>query len=62
MKNPSISDLGKLLDALAPYAAGLPYDCDEASLIRIARRDFEKAIKLPSAYVRPGQRVRFQLL
>jgi carboxypeptidase Taq len=43
--------LGKLLDALAPYAAGLPYDSDEASLIRIARRDFEKAIKLPSAYV-----------
>ncbi len=43
--------LGKLLDALAPYAAGLPYDSDEASLIRIARRDFKKAIKLPSAYV-----------
>ena len=45
------SALGKLLDALEPYAAGLPYDSDEASLIRIARRDFEKAIKLPSAYV-----------
>jgi carboxypeptidase Taq len=43
--------LGKLLDDLAPYASGLPYDCDDASLIRIARRDFEKAIKLPSAYV-----------
>jgi carboxypeptidase Taq len=43
--------LGKLLDGLAPYAAGLPYDSDEASLIRIARRDFEKAIKLPSTYV-----------
>ncbi len=43
--------LGTLLDELAPYAAGLPYDSDEASLIRIARRDFEKAIKLPSAYV-----------
>ena len=43
--------LGKLLDGLAPYAAGLPYDSDEASLIRIGRRDFEKAIKLPSAYV-----------
>jgi len=43
--------LGKLIDALAPYAAGLPYDSDEASLIRIARRDFERAIKLPSAYV-----------
>src|ERR1700730_9280019 len=43
--------LGKLLDDLAPYAAGLPYDSDEASLIRIAHRDFEKAIKIPSAYV-----------
>jgi len=43
--------LGKLLDDLASYAAGLPYDSDEASLIRVARRDFEKAIKLPSAYV-----------
>ncbi|MGH6839567.1 MAG: hypothetical protein ACREDT_12370, partial [Methylocella sp.] len=43
--------LGKLLDALAPYAAGLPFDSDEASLIRIAQRDFEKAVKLPSAYV-----------
>src|SRR5580692_12052200 len=43
--------LGKLLDALAPYAAGLSYDSDEASLIRIARRDFEKAIKVPADYV-----------
>jgi carboxypeptidase Taq len=43
--------LGKLLDELAPYAAGLPYQSDEASLIRVARRDFEKAIKVPSAYV-----------
>ena len=43
--------LGKLLDGLAPYAAGLPYESDEASLIRVARRDFEKAIKVPSAYV-----------
>jgi carboxypeptidase Taq len=43
--------LGKLLDELAPYAAGLPYQSDDASLIRVARRDFEKAIKVPSAYV-----------
>src|SRR2546422_10231822 len=43
--------LGKLLDDLAPYGAGLPYDSHEASLIRVARRDFEKAIKIPSAYV-----------
>ncbi|WGJ15402.1 carboxypeptidase M32 [Methylocapsa sp. D3K7] len=43
--------LGKLLDELAPYADDLPYQSDEASLIRVARRDFEKAIKVPSAYV-----------
>jgi carboxypeptidase Taq len=43
--------LGKLLDDLAPYAAGLPYDSDEASLIRVARRAFEKAIKVPADYV-----------
>jgi hypothetical protein len=43
--------LGKLLDELAPFAAGLPYQSDEASLIRVTRRDFEKAIKVPSAFV-----------
>ncbi len=43
--------LGKLLDELEPYAASLPYYSDEASLIRVARRDFEKAIKIPSDYV-----------
>ena len=44
-------ELGKLLDELELYAAGLPYDSDEASLVRVARRDFEKAIKMPSDYV-----------
>src|SRR5262252_1010147 len=43
--------LGGLLDALARHGAELPYDCDDASLIRVARRDFEKAIRLPSDYV-----------
>jgi carboxypeptidase Taq len=43
--------LGKLLDALAPYGESLPYDSDAASLIRVARRDFEKAIKVPADYV-----------
>ncbi len=45
------STLGKLLDELEPYAATLPYDSNEASLIRIARRDFERAIKVPSDHV-----------
>jgi len=43
--------LGRLLDALAPYGERLPYDSDDASLIRVARRDFEKSIKVPVAYV-----------
>jgi carboxypeptidase Taq len=44
-------NLGKLLDALEPHAGNLPGDSDDASLIRVARRDFEKAIKVPADYV-----------
>jgi carboxypeptidase Taq len=43
--------LGRLLDALQPYADALPYDADDASLIRVARRDFERAVKVPAEYV-----------
>src|SRR5262245_45402513 len=43
--------LGKLLDTLTPYASRLPDDSDDASLIRVAIRDFEKAIKIPADYV-----------
>lgn len=43
--------VGKLLDGLTSYTSGLPHDSDDASLLRIARRDFEKAIKLPTDYV-----------
>ncbi|MFN2137566.1 MAG: carboxypeptidase M32 [Candidatus Promineifilaceae bacterium] len=39
--------LGRLLDELAPFEESLPYDSDEASLIRVARRDYERAIKVP---------------
>ena len=42
---------GRLLDELRPYAEGLPYDSDAASLIRVARRDYEKAVKVPPAFV-----------
>lgn len=44
-------ELGKLLDRLAPHAEGLPYDSDDASLVRVARRDFERAIKVPAEFV-----------
>lgn len=43
--------LGKLLDDLAGYEAELPYDSDEASLIRITRREYERATKVPPQFV-----------
>ena len=43
--------IGKLLDALRPYEESLPYDSDDASLIRVARRDFERSIKVPPQFI-----------
>ncbi|MFC2030383.1 carboxypeptidase M32 [Chloroflexota bacterium] len=43
--------IGKLLDELQPWADSLPHDSDEASLIRVTRRDYELATKLPPAFV-----------
>src|SRR5438067_10314287 len=39
--------LGRLIDALAHHGESLPYDSDDASLIRIARREYQKKIKIP---------------
>jgi carboxypeptidase Taq len=44
-------EIGRLLDALRPYEEGQPYDSDDASLIRVARRDFERFIKVPPQIV-----------
>jgi carboxypeptidase Taq len=43
--------VGKLLDALQSYSDALAPDADDASLLRVVRRDFEKAIKVPPEYV-----------
>ena len=43
--------LGKLLDELQPYEESLPYDSDEASIIRVARREFERDLKVPAQFV-----------
>jgi carboxypeptidase Taq len=43
--------LGKLLDQLQAYAENLPVDSDDACLIHITRRDFEKALKVPADFV-----------
>ena len=43
--------LGKLIDALAHHGEGLPYDSDHASLIRVARREYQKKIKISPDHV-----------
>jgi carboxypeptidase Taq len=43
--------LGRLIDALKPYAEKLPADDDDAALIRVAGRDFAKAIRVPADFV-----------
>ena len=41
-------EIGRLLDRLLPYEESLEYDSDDASLIRVARRDWEKARRVPA--------------
>jgi carboxypeptidase Taq len=41
-------EVGRLLQDLRPFEASLPYDSDEASLVRVARRDYEKARRVPN--------------
>ena len=43
--------IGRLLDNLRPYAESLPYDSDDASLIRVTRRDYERSVRVPAAFV-----------
>lgn len=41
--------VGKLLDELQVYGEGLPFDSDDAALLRVTRREYERAVKIPSA-------------
>ncbi len=41
-------EIGRLLDRLAPLEESLPFDSDDASLIRVTRRDWEKARRVPT--------------
>jgi carboxypeptidase Taq len=43
--------VGEWLAALQPYEDSLPFDSDDASLIRVARRDYEKERRVPSQLV-----------
>lgn len=41
--------IGRLLDDLQSWADSLPADSDEAAFVRVARRNYERAIKVPPA-------------
>ena len=43
--------IGRLLDELRPYEESLPYDSDDAALIRVTRREYERAVKVPPAFM-----------
>lgn len=43
--------IGSLLNELHAYAKSLPYDSDDASLIRVTKREYDKARRLPAALV-----------
>src|SRR6188508_3671092 len=39
---------GELFEELEPYAASLPHDSDDACLIRVARKDWDRARRVPT--------------
>ena len=41
-------ELGRLLERLAPLEESLDYDSDDASLVRVTRRDWEKQRRVPT--------------
>jgi carboxypeptidase Taq len=44
-------EIGKLLDQLEPWAEQQPYDSDDAALVRVARREYDQAVKVPPALI-----------
>jgi len=44
-------ELGKLLDELKPNAAGLDPDSDDARLVKVTARGYEKAVRVPVKHV-----------
>jgi carboxypeptidase Taq len=43
--------VGKLLDDLRPYEESLPFESDDASLIRVARRSYLRAVRIPPSFM-----------
>jgi carboxypeptidase Taq len=43
--------VGQLLDGLEPYVERMPYDSDDASLVRATRREYERMSKVPPDFM-----------
>lgn len=43
--------LGRLLDELQSYGESLPHDSDDAAILRKARQNYERAVRVPSDFV-----------
>lgn len=43
--------VGRLLDDLQSYEASMPHDSDDASLIRVARREYRRRARVPAEFV-----------
>ncbi len=50
-------EVGALLEELKPYAETLDSDSDDACLIEVTNREYQKAVKVPSDYVEEFSRV-----
>ncbi len=44
-------ELGKLLEELKPHTAGLDPDSDDARLVKVTARGYEKAVRVPTKHV-----------
>jgi carboxypeptidase Taq len=44
-------EVGRLLETLRPYEEGLSPETDEASLIRVTRRDYARAVRVPTEFM-----------
>src|SRR5437867_10266946 len=45
------AEMGELLEGAVAEVSGLAHDSDEASLVRVTRRDYDKARKIPPALI-----------
>jgi carboxypeptidase Taq len=50
-------ELGKLLERLRAGASSLDPDSDDARLVKVASRDFDKAVRVPASFVEERARV-----